>query len=398
MQERTPEGGYVCFASTAPGLAPLVARELSTIGVTVADVEHDGVNFTGSASALYAANLWSRVASRVLVRIGAFRASAFYELERRAARLPWERFLSADVPVHVRVTCRKSRLYHSDAVAERVMRVMAAATGARTAAARGEDDGADAADVAAQIVVVRLVRDHCTVSVDSSGALLHRRGYRRATAKAPVRETLAAALLLASDWDAAGSAPLVDPMCGAGTIAIEAALIARGRAPGLGRTFAFERWPEFVPEAWAGVVAEARTRERIPVAGTPRIHASDRDAGAVAAAEANAERAEVSQDIELAVRPLSALAPPAGPGWLVTNPPYGVRIGEREGLRDLYARLGDVARTRCAGWTVAILSGDRMLAGHTGLPFTPQLHTTHGGLPVDILVARVPGSAGAGHL
>jgi putative N6-adenine-specific DNA methylase len=335
------------------------------------------------------------------VRVGAFRASAFYELERRAARLPWERFLRAEVPVRMRVTCRKSRLYHSDAVAERMLRVILAATGAPAAVARADEESADSADAAdgpAQLVVVRIVRDICTVSVDSSGALLHRRGYRRASAKAPVRETLAAALLLASEWDGAGTAPLIDPMCGAGTIAIEAALIARGRAPGLGRAFAFERWPEFAPGAWAEMLAQARSRERIPASGAPRIHASDRDAGAIAAAEANAERAGVAGELALTVRSLSALTAPDGPGWLVTNPPYGVRIGERAHLRDLYARLGDVARMRCAGWTVAILSGDATLAGHTGLPFASRLHTTHGGLPVDVLVARVPGSAAPGHL
>lgn len=399
MPDRTPHGAFACFASTAPGLAPLVARELSAIGVTVADVARDGVGFAASAPALYAANLCLRVAGRVLVRVGSFPASAFYELERRAGRLPWARFLSAEVPIDVRVTCRKSRLYHSDAVAERMTRVMAAAAGVRAARARATEEGADPAAGPVQLVVVRLVRDICTVSVDSSGAPLHRRGYRRASGKAPVRETLAAALLLASEWDPAGTAPLVDPLCGAGTIAIEAALMARARAPGLGRTFAFERWPEFDPAAWAAVVARARADERSPAAGEPRrIQASDRDAGAVAAAGANAERAGVAQDIDLAMRSLSALTVPDRPGWLVTNPPYGVRLGERARLRDLYARLGNVARTRCAGWTVALLSGDRMLAGHTRLAFTPRLHTTHGGLPVDILVARVPVSPGPRHL
>ncbi len=369
---------YDCFAATAPGLAPLVARELSELEIQPTAVELDGVSFQAPAASLYAANLWLRTASRVLVRVAGFHASEFHELERGARRVTWDRFIGRDTPVTARVTCHKSRLYHSDAVAERIVRAIHQSVA---------NDATAAEDVPRQLVVVRMVHDMCTISVDASGELLHRRGYRHAAAKAPLRETLAAALLLASGWDGIG--PLIDPMCGAGTIAIEAALLARHRAPGLGRSFAFERWPELDGDAWCTALATAREQER----PSPRvvIHASDRDAGATTAAQANADRASVADAIEITTRAISAIAPPAGPGWLVTNPPYGVRVGDRDRLRNLYAQLGNVARAKCPGWTVAFLSADRALTRQTQLPLTAHLRTTNGGIPIEAVVGRVPG-------
>jgi len=190
---------------------------------------------------------------------------------------------------------------------------------------------------------------------------------------------------MTSGWD--GGGPLVDPLCGSGTVAIEGALIARRRAPGLSRDFAFMQWPDFDVSAWRTLLADARgqERERAPAP----ILASDRDAGATAATVHNATRAGVADDIEVATCAISAIEPPPGPGWLVTNPPYGVRVGDRDRLRNLYAQLGRVARAKCAGWTIGLVSGDRTLARHTRLPFLPQLRTTNGGLPVELLRAEV---------
>jgi putative N6-adenine-specific DNA methylase len=357
-------------------------RELISLGVVSAVARPDGVAFSATASVLYAANLWLRTASRVVIRVAQFHASEFHELQRRAGRIPWERFVAPSSTVHVRAACHKSRLYHSDAVAERISQA-AGRAGAGAAVA--------GAPASTQLIVARLVRDVCTISLDASGELLHRRGYRQATAKAPLRETLAAALLLASGWD--GAAPLVDPMCGAGTIAIEAALIAAHRAPGLGRGFAFERWPEFDSAAWKGVLDAAH--EQQVALGAGRIYASDRDPGATAATAANAARAGVAGAIEITTRALSAIEPPAGPGWLITNPPYGIRTGERDRLRNLYAQLGNVARARCPGWSVALLAADRALAGHTGLALSTRVRTTNGGIPVEILAGTVPRASAA---
>src|SRR5215207_7142633 len=228
---------YDAFAITAPGLEPLTVAELRALGADNARAAEGGVTFAASRAILYAANLELRTASRVVVRAGEFGAKAFHELERRAGKVPWETFVSPNLGVSLRVTCRKSRLYHSDAVAERV----AAAITARVKNSRIVGDVGDETDLSHQLVIVRLFHDRCTVSIDSSGALLHRRGYRQAVGKAPIRETVAAAALIASGWPAA--APLVDPMCGSGTIPIEGALIARRIAPGLHRSFAFEQWP-----------------------------------------------------------------------------------------------------------------------------------------------------------
>ena len=387
------DGSYRCFAACALGLEELVAAELHSLSIQpdVTDAEPGGVAFDATPEMLYRANLHLRTASRVLVRLGDFRVRALGELQRRAKELEWERFIGAGRSVRLRVTCRKSRLYHSGAVAERVSNAItrrsagvtdesivagAAGSRARSSDAAGAEDESAGED--AQLVVVRLFHDRCTISIDSSGALLHRRGYRLATAKAPLRETLAAALLLASGWDP--RAPLLDPMCGSGTIAIEGALLARRIAPGLRRDFGFVHWPEFDRALWERLLGEARA---LVLPSSPAvIQASDRDAGAIAAAIANAERAGVAGDVELTRRAISAIEPPLVPGWLVTNPPYGARVGEHDQLRNLYSQLGRVVKTKCAGWTVALLSADSRLDSRLGIQLTTVLKTRNGGIAV----------------
>jgi putative N6-adenine-specific DNA methylase len=386
--------GESCFAIAAPGLESLVAAELEALGIA-GTVESGGVSWRGGLDSIARANLWLRTASRVLVRVGEFRARTFWELERHARRLPWGRFVVAGAPVRFRVTSRKSRLYHTDAIAERLADAAAShgatplGEGAEPDAGGtpGEDNGYDDDGARAQLFVVRVVRDVCTVSADTTGALLHRRGYRQAVAKAPLRETIAASMLLGSGWP--GTVPLVDPMCGSGTIPIEAALLARRMAPGLGRSFAFQEWPDFDAAGWAGLIDEAAARA---LAKAPAvIRGSDRDAGAVEAARANAGRAGVGGDVDFDVRPLSGVDLPAELGWLVTNPPYGVRTSEAGAVRDLYAALGKVARARGAGWTVAMLSPDEGLERQVGLSFVERFRTVNGGIAVRLVTGKVPG-------
>lgn len=380
----------------APGLEPLLEAELRALGFSDATCSTGGVQFSCDARGLARANLQSRLASRVVVRLAAFKALAFHELERAARRVEWARMLGPNATYRLRVTAKKSRLYHSDAIAQRVAEAIERAVpGAQRVdgPARDEDETLDgephalgvAMDAAnAQLFVVRFDHDRCTVSADSSGALLHRRGYRKAVAKAPMRETLAAAMLVAARYDAAQ--PLVDPFCGSGTLLIEAAMMARRIAPGSWRRFAAERWPEVPAEAWTRARADAAAQE-LPRAAAPIVGA-DRDAGAVAAALANAERAGVRGDLEVLQRPLAATALPPGPGLLITNPPYGVRVSERGPLRDLYATLGRVLREQGRGWRLAMLSADRALDGHTGLRFVERLRTSNGGIPVRVVEAR----------
>jgi putative N6-adenine-specific DNA methylase len=322
--------------------------------------------------------------SRVLRRLGGFRARALGELERKAALLPFADWLPRDATLRLRVTCHKSRLYHQRAIAERVLRASGLA-GAAAAPEGEEDDGA-----ATQLVVVRIVRDEVTVSLDSSGALLHRRGYRQATGKAPLRETLAAALLLASGYD--GTLPLLDPFAGSGTIAIEGALLARRIPPGLARPFACQRWTGWPEAEWAALLAAARARI-LPRAPAPIVGA-DRDAGAMRSARSNAERAGAADDIRFETRTVSALEPVAGAGLVVSNPPYGVRVSEGRDLRDLYARLGQVMAERLPGFGLTLLVPAEPLERATGRLFKVLFRTGNGGLPVRAVTAvDVPGGS-----
>jgi putative N6-adenine-specific DNA methylase len=396
VKKQQADATFDIFAVTAPGLEPLCAAELAALGVA-GTAEDGGVTWRGGVDSLYAANLELRTASRVIARLGTFRARTFPELERHAGRLSWDRFVAPGAAVALRVTSRKSRLYHAGAIAERIARVLTERLSARVDAAKDDDD-ADAAD--AQLVVVRFIRDVCTVSIDSSGVLLHQRGYRQAIGRAPLRETIAAAMLLASGWR--GTTALLDPLCGSGTIAIEAALLARRIAPGLAspdrapRAFAFQAWPGYDRAVFGDIVAAARARI-LPAAGVP-IVAADRNAGAMAAAASNAQRAGVDGDIEFVQRPLSALEPPAGPGHLVTNPPYGVRVGERNELAPLYTALGRVATERLGGWPVVLLAAEPRHAAATGLPLRELFATRNGGIAVRALCAgcrTVDDTAGA---
>lgn len=378
---------YDLFAVTAHGLAALCAAELASMDITGV-VDQGGVAWRGSARTLYRANLELRTASRVIARAGEFRARGFAELERRVSKLPWDDFLQPGAPVVLRVTCRKSKLYHEGAVAERVARVLDAVAGVSVQDTRSDDDDADGDDPPprGQLIIVRFLRDVCTISVDSSGPLLHQRGYRQAVAKAPLRETLAAALLLAAGWR--GDTPLLDPLCGSGTIPIEAALLSRGIAPGIAngdlapRAFAFEAWPQFEADTWHDIVGAARAAVR---GARALITGSDRDAGAIAAACANAARAGVGDDIAFRRAALSSVEPVAGTGHVVTNPPYGVRVGERRELHSLYAALGRTVSERLPGWSVTLLAADDALAAATGLRLVEQLATRNGGIPVRLL-------------
>lgn len=376
-----------CFAATAPGLEPILAAELAGLGLTDSVIDVGGVTFDASPDMLVNALLWLRTASRVSLRLGAFKARTFPELERHAASLDWTRVLTGASRVHFRVTSKKSRLYHEGAIAERLERsAMAAIPGLEAVRAAGQAESLEEdvfREPGVQRIIVRVHRDQVTLSADASGGALHRRGYRQATAKAPLRETLAAGMLLSCGWRPGD--PLVDPMCGSGTIPIEAAMIARRIAPGLARRFAAEHWSILPPELFRGA-RESASAMALP-APPASIEASDRDAGAVAATIANAERAGVADDLSCTVAPISALPMHPGSGWLVTNPPYGVRVGEAARLRSLYASLGTVLVTRRPGWSLAMLSANPVLAGQVGMTFVERWHASNGGIDVKLLVS-----------
>ncbi len=403
---RRTDARYRIFVVCAPGLEPFLREELQGLGLAsnleaarphtakgIPEADPGGIELEGSLGDIYRLNLWLRTATRVLVRVSTVRAGTFDELRDKVGRMPWNRYLAPGEPVALRVACHRSRLYHTDAVGERVVAGIEDRLSRKIEIRRGPDQETEDFTSASQLLVVRVVRDRATVSVDSSGESLHRRGYRLATAKAPLRETLAAAMILASEWDRLS--PLVDPFCGSGTIPIEAALLARNAPTGIRRRFAFMNWPGFDSSLWKGLLRAAE--EGDSQTGTvhrksPAILGSDRDAGAVEAARANALRAGAAEWIEFTHCAVSAIEPPSGPGWIVTNPPYGRRIGGSGDLRDLYAAFGNVMRARCPGWHVAILCGDPRLVANTGLPFDEGLPLQTGGIPIRLHRTRVPSS------
>jgi putative N6-adenine-specific DNA methylase len=377
------------FATAHPGCEGILELELRALGVEGTTVEPGGVGFPATRSTLVLANLALRTAGRVLVRVAEFHARSFPELERHGNKLDWDRFLGEIGSVHFRVTAKKSRLNHERAIAERLEKALIRRCPGMIVVA-GRSDAADEDQDVFQLptiqrFVVRLHRDICTISADSSGPLLHRRGYRTEIGKAPLRETLAASLILATGWD--GSVPLSDPFCGSGTIPIEAAMIALRIPPGAKRRFSFERWPGF------DLVVDS-IRSRLLAAADPgpavAIDGSDRDAGVVVAAAANAGRAGVGQMVRFRQAAISAMPAAPAPGWVITNPPYGERIGNRDSLRDLYAQLGHVLRRRRPGWRLAMISVDRALDREVALDWRELVRTENGGRPVRFLTATIP--------
>jgi putative N6-adenine-specific DNA methylase len=240
-----------------------------------------------------------------------------------------------------------------------------------------EELGAPFSPDAEITIMARIENDRCTLSVDTSGALLHKRGHKEALAKAPMRETMAALFLRQCGYD--GKEPVLDPMCGSGTFVIEAAEIAAGLRPGRSRRFAFEQLATFDEAAWRRL----RGGES-PAKPQLRFYGSDRDAGAIRMSRANAERAGVAELTEFRELAIADVDPPPGPaGLVIVNPPYGDRIGHKKQLASLYRTLGQTLLSRFAGWRVGLITSEASLAEATGLPFAPPSDpVSHGGLRV----------------
>jgi len=355
------------FLATAPGLEAALAEEARALGFVPAAAVPGGVTLTGGWPEVWRANLAVRGANRVLARIGEFRAFHLAQLDKRACRFDWAAVLRADVPVRVEVTCRRSKIYHAGAATERISRAIS------------ETLGAPAGGEGAIRVLARIEDDLVSLSVDTSGEPLHRRGHKEAVGKAPLRETMAALFLRQCGFD--GSEPVLDPMCGSGTFPIEAAEIAAGLLPGRDRHFTFEDLATFDAGAW-----QVMKGGNAPAPVSVMFHGHDRDAGAVRMATANAARAGVGALTRFACQPISALTRPEGPpGLVMVNPPYGARIGERKLLFGLYGSLGEVLRREMRGWRVGLVTSDGGLARATGLPFLPPgPPVAHGGLKVTL--------------
>lgn len=353
------------FAITLPGLENALAQEARALGFAVTGVTPGGVTMSGDWSEVWRANLELRGATRVLVRIGEFMAFHLAQLDKRARKFPWGDLLRADVPVRVDVaTSRKSRIYHAGAATERI------------AAALTEEAGMTVAADAPVILKIRIDDNRVTLSVDTSGEPLHKRGHKPAVGKAPMRETLAAMFLHQCGFD--GTTPVFDPMCGSGTFVIEAAEIAAGLQPGRSRRFAYEHLTTYNGNA------EALRRTDRMYAPQAIFFGSDRDAGVIGMAQTNAARAGLDDLVDFSVAHCGEATPPQGPaGLVIVNPPYGARIGDKKSLYPVYGRLGQVLAERFSGWRVGIVTSEAGLAKATGLPFLPDgPGIAHGGLRV----------------
>lgn len=353
------------FIVATPGLEDMLLAEIIECGFANPVLGAGGITIQGGWPDVWRANLMLRGASRVLARIGSFMAFHLAQLDKRARKFPWADILRADVPLRVQVTTKASKIYHAGAATQRIETALR------------ESLGATLSPDATLVLKVRIDDNVVTMSLDTSGESLHKRGHKEAVGKAPMRETLASLLLRQAGYT--GSETVVDPMCGSGTFVIEAAEIAMGLIPGRSRSFAFEDLASFDASAFA-----AMKNERAARATDLRFYGSDRDAGAIRMSRANADRAGVSDITRFENHAAGELMPPEGPpGLVMVNPPYGGRIGNKKLLYPLYGTLGQTLLARFKGWRVGLVTSEPPLAKATGLPWKPQGPAiAHGGMKV----------------
>jgi len=364
-----PNPIFEIFLVTLPGLEEHLFAEVKEQGFRKPAMISGGVLIQGGWKEVWRANLVLRGASKVLVRIGEFRAHHLAQLDKHARRFPWGEFLSPDHSVKVDVnTNRKSEIYHGGAAAERIERAIHEEFGAQIAP-RLEDT-----DI---LIKVRIARNLVIISLETSGTPLHKRGHKQAMGKAPLRETIAAMTLRACGYKRTEA--LLDPMCGSGTYPIEAAEMAANLMAGRDRSFAFEKLLSYDAEAVRAMKDGWFTRE-----APAQFYGSDQNAQVIDFAKQNAERAGVGAACQFSNAPLSKLKRPDAPtGLVMVNPPYGTRIGNKKALMSLYRSFGTIMQERFSGWRVGMVTTDTALAEATKLPWKPaSAPIPHGGLKI----------------
>ena len=355
---------FEIFLVAVPGLESVLCEEALECGFEGAVAVPGGVTFQGGWPDVWRANLVLRGATRVLARIGGFLAFHLAQLDKRSRKFPFRDLLRHDIPLRVQVTTKASKIYHAGAATQRIETALT------------DTHGLTLDPEATLVLKVRIDDNNVLFSLDTSGESLHKRGHKEAVGKAPMRETLAALMLRTAGYT--GAEPVVDPMCGSGTFVIEAAEIAAGFLPGRTRQFAFQDLTNYDADAFA---AMKEVRSATP---TFRYYGSDRDAGAVRMAKANAERAGLASMTQFVNHAAGEITPPEGPaGLVIVNPPYGARIGNKNLLYPLYGTLGQTLLTRFKGWRVALVTSEPSLAKTTKLPWKPQGPAiAHGGMKV----------------
>lgn len=365
------------FAPCPRGLEASLAAELQRVGATQVVAADGGVAFEGDYPIAYHANLESRLASRILWRVG----GGYYKSERDvhalAAKIRWPSMFRSDHTLRVDVAATRCPLTSLDfvtlTVKDAIVDRFRAATGSRPTIDKRAPDVR---------VSAYLARDQVTFYLDTSGEPLFKRGYRRDAEDAPIRENLAAGLVVLAGWQS--SATLLDPMCGSGTIAIEAALIASDRAPGLGRTFGFQKLAWYDGPTWQRIRQKAHDRIA-PAPPQPALFASDVAPAAVEKAAINAKAAGVEGWLRIERADVLSLVAPQRSGTLIANPPYGIRLDEQQRLAAFYPQLGDALKRHFAGWHAWLFTGDLRLPKLIGLKVARRIPLYNGAIECRLL-------------
>lgn len=365
------------FATVARGLERLAAQELEQLGAATVEPGFCGVAFAGDRTLLYQVNLWARLPFRILMKLHEFPCQDADDLYRGIQTIDWAQYLTPDLTLAVNATGKGEQLNHTHFTALQVKRAIVD---------QQQDRLGDRSDVELHSpdvqISVHIDRNVCTVNLDSSGKSLHRRGYRPAVGAAPLKESLAAALIQLSGWQP--EQMFYDPLCGSGTLPLEASLKALNIAPGLFRDrFGFETWLDADLDLLGKLIqeAEANQRESLPAP----IWGSDRDEAVIEQAIANATNCSVLNHVYFASIDLEDVAAPASSGVVFCNPPYGERLGRDSDLGAFYKRLGDILKQRFKGWTAFVLSGNKELAQSIGLKSSQRFSVYNGTLPCQLM-------------
>ena len=363
---------YSLIATAASGIESLVNRELKELGYKT-QTENGRVRFEGNAIDIARTNLWLRTADRVKIIVGEFKATTFESLFDQTYDLPWEDILPLDANFPVSGKSQKSKL-HSVPNCQRIVK-KAIAKKIMTYYSRTQP----LAETGSHYPIeVSLVKDHVIISLDTSGSSLFKRGYRSEKGGAPLKENMAAALVLLTTWHA--DRPLYDPTCGSGTILIEAAMMGRKIAPGLQRSFAAEDWTYFHPEVWA--IERQKARQQIKADLQMDILGCDIDGRMIEIAKANASKAGVADTIEFKQMQLSDFVPKKDYGILIANPPYGDRLLDKDQVHHLYQQMGEIYQ-KMPTWSKYILTSDEAFEDYYGKKATKKRKLYNGALKVD---------------
>lgn len=362
---------FEIFITTQLGLEHLLYDEIKKFKFINPVLLVGGVSITGDWVDVWKANLYLRGATKVLARIGEFRAFHLAQLDKRARKFPWHITIPKGMSIKAEVvTNRKNKIYHAGAAVERIERAISEELGSKIA---GSISSADI------VLKIRIIDNNVIISLDTSGDGLYKRGYKLATGKAPIRENIASLALYYCGYS--GNEPVIDPMCGSGTIIIEAAEISRNLMPGRNRKFAFQKFNSYDEKLVEHFVKKWQNK-----ASALTFTGMDRNPNVVEHSYQNSIRAGIDDISNFKTQSIEKLTRPNGPsGLVIVNPPYGSRIGKKKDLFSLYRKFGEKMKNEFSGWRVGMITSDNALAQSTKLPLvSSELAISNGGLKIRV--------------